>query len=976
MSNLFKRLSQGAKSIRETGMTMIEIVVALALLAVVTTFTTATIMNTMATSDRFGQGVHSEGELLDAVSLISRDVSLAYDFQFAGPDAVIIDTIDGDTESTVYYFNWNGNESSIPDGTAWDAIRANDEDLPDEKGYLEYRVANGDTANPIIRMAIEGYNPGVNQNRSVFTYFDTTASEMPYGANNPERIADSQLGNIRRVEMDFSSRIEGARNNAMEMRTSASLRLESTAGKNVPVSRLNPKDQPPIDPTNPTPLNGSLDAPNLFGELPRPDNGIVNTSFFPTSTGGDRTGRTAYVSWSAVSGADSYQLELRKGTGAWEVLDQVAHVDTMMDYKLENLDWGQDYHFRALALNHAAESGYSNEIHLRVVPEATQFIRIDPKRGQNGESTNGWTVARELMNYLAWDRVDGAHVTYKLRERKEGSGWVLASENNQTTASRGPKSYGDVFEYEIRASNPPIHVNASAPDWISTQSGGESKAGAHNSLVKLISPPIAPVLDVTAYNDLVSNGSVSTVPENHVRVTNGSSIATELGFTFYSSSLRNSNGGFRPTNKPQNTSVYIDNLKTTGSYKTDRGWGTTLWYFAEAYNDAGASPLAPRTNNIAEQHPGPFDITDLANPEGYANFDAQQEEMDRRETIKQIGVMTGTWGKSLGTINYDMDRSITRYGSESTIQSAIHPGTKKRVDFESDIRKHSATKGRSFKADGVSPGTVYSVRITARADNDLVRSTPVRKLLTRPDVPQSGINEGICYANGAYGTSMTHGMYVRANTVPKYGRGDRVDIYHKLENPSGSMYSAKYATNQQTIPDGGVLNRATSTNTLAHVFLPGINYKGHIAFRNQITTANVPNSAVHYGNTAGERVSEKPNLDFAYLAEIYAGCNYASGASGPDGDGNRVSGMSGWVVHPAICYGYQPGHYYGNYWVRSANPQQRGYTTAARNASGYSNSSFQTRVSLGGSGCMWRLDPMRGKEPSFASVTAGVVKKH
>lgn len=883
------------RNIREAGMTMIELVVALVLLTVVTGFTTATILNTTTTSDNFNRGVQNEGKLLDAVSLISRDVSLAKEFKYASDDALSLVTTDSGTKSQVFYFMSGKN----PTSDTFDDVDVSK--IPDGSGIIEYRIVNGNKDSPIVRNLIPGYNPGGNASNSLFTYYDTSAKEVLLDAGI-SRVSDDLLPTIRRVELHLTSYIEN-RDNAMELQTSAVPRLMGLTSS----SQAN----------SGTAGSNKLSAPVLNGKLEQRSN-------------------KADLWWSSVAGADSYVLYGSKdSSSSWKEVSTVENSSGKIEHKQEDLKWGSDYSYRVVAIDHRGPSDYSNSVTMRVTPQPTKFININPKRGQNGDSTDNYTVARDLKNALAWEKKEGPYTKYRVTGKTNSSSQKDVVEGAENTISTDPgKSYGDVTTYKAIAYNDIVSVTN--PDGTTFKTGGEA---IPSEPVDLISPPIAPKLKITEANDL-ENSSISKTPLNRIEITNGSSIKTEKGFVFKSGENADEKSAYVKSKKSANANSWDDNMTGHVNYANNKGWGTRSYYFTNAYNDAGDSPVTKA--GAANQPPGPYEIADLSTSTKYANFRSELADMNKKEGMNQLGSMSGQWTTSLGATTYDMRRKIDNNFGKKTVPSSI---------INSESSKNGIT-GNSIAVDGISPGVVYGVTMTAKSETSGKSRSIKSTFLSSPDVPKSGILELVCYSDGKTGDDQNFAMYVEANTNPYYGVADKVLIrYYRANGP---------ATTVDTKENIG-------TKTLAFQRLPsGIGDRGKIGMQLYMSEARIKDYVADFGTTERERYSEQVWLDIEQVQTYSVACdqNYGKSVDGLD---------SKWVVHQYVCYGFRAGYDYGKFWVLDKDPFDRGYTTADRNkeiSSGrHSRGEFVTKFENRGThGCIWRLDPGIGAEPRWNAV--------
>ena len=925
MNNLIAKLRNLTKGKTEHGLTMIEITVAIVLLGIIMLFTTTTILSTTQTSDNFTQSAQSESNLLDAMSLISRDVSLAKSFNYADSKSLSITTLDSNVESQVYYILWDfGSKKGIPSDAVFDTVRSNTSKLPKESGLVEYRVVNGNTSAPIVRNLIPNYNPGATGD-SLFTYFNVEGKEILLEAGTEPKVSKDNLAGVRRVEMHFTSFVE-SRNNAMEMHTSAVPKLMGIVSKTE---------------------QGNLKTD--ANRLPPPE---LNGNLVPKTN-------TANLWWSPVAGADSYQIFSLKDNGT--TYKPLRTVDPRSGIIRENhtgLTWGSDYRYKVVAYDHRGASIDSNVVHLRVTPSPTEFDNIEPLRGMDGQSITNYTVARNLQNSLYWKKVNGNNTEYKIRASENNGAWtVLWNDLKLQTNIEGGKGYGDETQYTATAYNDIIAVVN--PDGSTFSTGGEAPQSAP---VKLISPPIAPALNVTAINDIIRNDPSIKAPTNNVQVSNIASIKTEKEFEFFVADTNNFGQSYSLVKKNANTTSFVDNMKEHSSYDSNKGWGTNSYYFAIASNDAGDSPVSQAVKNEAKQHPGPFEFTNLSNNEGYANFYSKDTEIDAAQTLKQVGKMSGEWTKSLGSGSYEMKRRISReISTGNTLREMKDQNTGKIVDFESSKTFNGNT--RTFEVAGTSPGVIYTVSMEAVSPVNGLKRPTSSTLLTRPDIPRSGYLEAMCLADGTWGNDQTHGMYVNADTRPKYGYANKIEVEYL--NSSGIV-----PVEQPRDLSSG------DTNKLGFFWQPltQIGNVGTIKLNTVITEQAVPNSSVDFGKTASERKSETPYLSVAMLSNFNAPCQFGYEYAGPNvlgTEGNAVkwkdnTNGSRWIVHQFVCYGYVPGRAYGDFWVLDGKEYKKGYSTAQKNDYTGSGSFSRKWDFIPTDGCIWRLDPY-GAEPYFQS---------
>lgn len=865
----------------ESGFTMVEILVAIALLAVVVAVVTSTIINATQTSEKFSQGTMNESQLLNAVSLITRDVSLAQKITYAGADAVAIETVEGNTPSNVYYFYWKGTEASIPSAPAFAQVKGNAARIPSQPGIVEYRVVNGDTSNPTVRTLIEGYNPGGNSEFPLFTYYNQKNDEILLdAATTPPHVSDDNLGEIRRVEIHFTSYID-ARDNAMELKTSASPRFVGAAVKPVAGNQTLEKPQTPL----------------LYGDItPR------------TNTG--------KVWWTAIAGAESYTIyrQNRTQTPLIKVAGTVAgNVTTFDDL---NLAWGETFEYYVVAQGFAGDGDPSSKIRLRTTPQPTAFVNVDPRRGQvAGDSITGYTVARGLTNQLSWAPSTGENIKYKLYT-VSGAVKSLVYDGPLTTYSHSGRSYGAVTRYVVVAYNDTIpSYNNNFPGNVT---GGTS---ADSPYIDLESPPLRPTATGVARNDLTTPSATDAT--NIITVTNHGANPLVDGYKFKYGTA-------------DNAITTVGQSNTSTSYSHLPGWGSKTFYSVTAFNNAGESEssdigaLPPVELN---QPPGPFSINSLANNNGYGYVVMQSTDEGSLASVKSRGDMSADWTDASGVQGYTINRQVSNSFGRALL-------SKSTVDYEDA----GSMSGSSANFSGVQPGVIYTVSVNARASNGLVR-TVSSTLLTRPDVPKRGILEATCLANGVNGNGQQLAMYVDADTNPKYGYANKTIVSY---NKDGYVAAA-----EATVP--------ISSSVFAWQRLDHFGQLGKILFRNYIASDAVADNAANFGTSYSERLSFPLSLEVATLAPFNGACNTTTGGKIIPQAGTMWG--SPWVVPIYVCYGYQVGHDYSQYYVDPANRSAKGYVYQDY-ADGYQN--WMSRNSS--TGCVWRLAPKVGREPYWNSV--------
>jgi prepilin-type N-terminal cleavage/methylation domain-containing protein len=443
----------------ESGFTLIEILVAVALLAVVTVVVTSTILNASQSNDKFARGTMNESQLVDSTSLITREISLSTNIVQAGDDNVVMDTLEAGIPYREHFFMWMGSPAVNPGDLGVDQAfitkyGIDTTSFPKVPTLMEYKVPNGDTAHPTIRTLIDGYSPGTGA-APIFKYFDAQNNQVALDTTT-FLVPTANLTNIKRIELRFTSYITG-RDLPMEMATSAVPRSAALQGT-APVKL----GQPII----------TLPAPYLQGTLT------------PGTT-------TANLSWGAIAGATGYTIYRENRLQATN--PQVAAIiptGSTTTFNDTNRTWGEDYTYSITASGPAGVSPLSNKITLTVVPDKTKFINFNTKQP---EPVANFTVARDLKNQLTWQAMNGA-TGYTLYR----AGVQIYRGPSTTWADTG-RSYGDVTTYTVLAYNSGQYG-----------SGGN---GAMSDPASLISPPVAPVINGTANDTNSGANSTNTITQ-------------------------------------------------------------------------------------------------------------------------------------------------------------------------------------------------------------------------------------------------------------------------------------------------------------------------------------------------------------------------------------------------------------------------------------------------------------------------------
>lgn len=862
------------RSNSEHGFTMVEILVGILLLAGVIAVVTSTLINATQTSDKLTRGTVNQSKILDAVSLITRDISLSKSVEYASSTGLSLKTIEEGVESNVKYFYWDGSANSIPNTPKFADVKNNISLLPQgTPSIIEYRVVGSATSTPIVRSLIEGYNPGANST-SLFLYFDNKNNEIL--TDNKGVVDSDKLATIRRVQLHISSIIEG-REKQMEIQTSASPRFmgiegNGQAGSNVFIEKTQ--------------------TPELYGDL------IPQT-------------REANIEWTPVAGASGYALyktnRLENG-GVVKKIDELNGDTT--SYKDKNVKPGETYEYYVVAHGFAGDSSPSNTIRLRVTPDPTEFVYIQPTRGQDGSDIKGFTVARNLANQISWAPVAGENTQYRLYKITGTTKEAIYTGTATTYRHSGADvTYGATTRYTVVPFNQTI--TAPTPNRTGVTGGDAPDSPA----VTLISPPLAPKITVDVLNDTTSPSRPGAV--NKVNIVNDAQNPNAVCYKYF-------NGGSSSTVTNQ------INSSTSTVYEHKVAWGSNNYYRSLACNDAGDSPYSTVVG--ASQIPGPFDINSLVNNEGYIRVRSVDARVETLNTLNKEGQMTASWGKSAGSSTYTVNRSVI-----NTLGGGALPSS---FNYNAGI---SSTTETSARMNRVHPGAVYRVTVIAKAANGKTRDASAT-LLTKPDVPQTGILESMCAPNGK-DRDQDLAMYVSADSFPRYGGADQTTV---------SYTRKQYGTNNYLSAPG------TSTVGINHNLFASQQMRKFedvkITFQNKFSDASMRQTNPDFGRSASELTSYPLTLETVALADYLGACNTYTG-----GKVITHSSLSGsWVVPYNICYGYESGKSYQDVWYF---PNNLGYGAV------FYNDRQNGMIQNSAGGCRWRYAPGITTAPVWESFS-------
>jgi prepilin-type N-terminal cleavage/methylation domain-containing protein len=442
----------------ESGFTLIEVLVTLAVFAVIAVIATSVIVSLNNTAARFGTTSTTQNDLTTAAAQINRDISSASNFVRAEDKLLEVKTNFGDrTENTIIFAYVPG--SPVPSGVQ----QAN---LPNYPAIVR-QVTSSTGTTPTSRVLVPGFDATAQAN-PLFAYFDGRNVKISTPVEG-----DTKLKSISRVQFFISAKIDD-RALPVELASSATPRTIGTETNNAGSTPQIPA------------------APFLTGKLT------------PSAT-------TADLSWTIPEGATSYTL-YRINNDTTKVVSIIPNPATNT-FSDTGLTKGEKYTYYVVASGPGGISPQSNKVNLTVVPDKAIIVNInstkqlaDVKSGSTSESGTSnplasakYTVARNLTNQITWKPVFGAEGYYVYQN---GSTTPMASVGPNTTTATTTAAYGAVRTYTVIA-------------WNSGDNGSGGNGLASDS-VQLISPPTAPGITARTTNSTLTDNqiTISTRPAN------------------------------------------------------------------------------------------------------------------------------------------------------------------------------------------------------------------------------------------------------------------------------------------------------------------------------------------------------------------------------------------------------------------------------------------------------------------------------
>lgn len=714
---------------KETGLSLVETLIAIALFAVVAVMAISIISTTMNSTTRFSNVSTTQTEVAQASAIIQRDISLARSITVASAYQVTYTTKQDnlDYKTTLFYYN-PSTSTAIPAG-----IDTNQ--LPNYAAIIQLRTAvtSGKNSQTIL---VKGYDPAAypGGNNSLFTYFDATNTEITPANLNSQNKRDG----IARVGFRIAAKAAG-RGSYIQIESSATPSAYLPQGVNV--QDIN--SGPPICPAN-------LDASIVEGDL------------------------KSALNWNAPAGATSYTL-YRYNMSSGNVLEKsyiVANPD-VTTFNDTGLDWGNTYRYAIQSNGPQGSSTLCGLVDVTVVPEVNRFVNLNTlqqsltatKSGNGAEtlaapnvsnvptntksttqiaSGNRYTVARNQTNQISWDQSFG---TAGFRVYVNGSSTPAATISSGTLYWQDMANFGDIKSYRVSSFN----------------SGGESLLSPS---VTLTSPPKkSTFVEPKGYNtpeqlaaaasgtDLVrpDTSTRSTTTDNNLIVK--TRAANTVGFKTYK---RSEIAATADCALVGSTPV----LNFAGSDTTDSNaeWGSVSCYQFVPFNDAGegeaSDPLEvkqfPGNFNMATFESSPYRHinTGVALPSGTQCWvsaptgrtdtpciDGRNMATDNRFALGLFGTvenlqttLTTSWNESKNAYG---DYTINKIRTESA-------GVQDQGSQRSSNTAPYVIGSQSSRFVNEMPGSVFTVSVVSKSLAGLSRTSDTKEsVVTVPDIPKA-----------------------------------------------------------------------------------------------------------------------------------------------------------------------------------------------------------------------------------------------
>lgn len=182
----------------EEGYTLIEIMIAIVLFAVIGTVITTSIISLGETTEKFTLSTAAQNDVTDASLIISRDISSATKIVSGTNSSISLRSVTQNVSYDINIFYWNSAESTVaPAGVVTSS-------LPD-KSIIETRKVTGatDSANTVTtQVLVTGYDRA-KQTTSLFSFYNQNNSLIS------APLTTATANNVSRVGYYFSVDVNG-----------------------------------------------------------------------------------------------------------------------------------------------------------------------------------------------------------------------------------------------------------------------------------------------------------------------------------------------------------------------------------------------------------------------------------------------------------------------------------------------------------------------------------------------------------------------------------------------------------------------------------------------------------------------------------------------------------------------------------------------------------------------------------------------
>lgn len=862
MKRLAKLKNLHAKNTKdkETGLSLVETLVAITLFVVVGVIAVSLITTTADSTTRFADVSTTQTKVNQASSIIQRDLSLARSISVADNNIITFTTRQDNKDYQVSIFGY------VPAVTDIESIRAiagvDESKLPSHSAIIQIRQGITDPTDISQTVLVDGYEPSAYQldgeNRGLYAYYDSDNSRLDITTLT----TDSARGNIARIEFRIAANVEGR--------------------------------------GTPTQIESSV-TPSYFLPSGSAANNVSTTPDCPPNFKATivETERQATITWNTAPGATSYTIYRETTNGTQSAMTEIISNPFVSSYVDTGLQWGHTYRYTIQSNGPGGISVGCSPSVATVVPAQNGFVNVNPAQQNltavkaNASAENiarpvvanitqaaaptvnvhagaRYTVARGLTNQLAWNTTFG---TTGFNIYKNGSTEPVKTITGTSTLFwQDLADFGNADEYTIKAFN----------------AGGESIASTQ---VPLYSPPKASQFSASAPDLSVSK----TVTDTAFTVTNRSPNTT--GFIGYRTSATNA-----AATVFCDTAVAVpalNSLATTldPNYKHIRdnnaGWGTTLCYKFVPFNDAGLGIIS---DNIEVKHkPSKFNfVSSTSTKFGFLDVNralpagAQCWVTNRSRTLypcnENYGLSTNN-RYAVGLFVAEGSRDILAQRTDITVAwseavnayggytvEKVRTSTGGTVNQGSPASTNSASYVKAAQSSifkNEMPGSEYDFDVTATALNGETRttkSTPSAKLsvLTSPEIP---VYMGNLYQIRGYqqDSRRYQRVEVYVGTGVNHGRASTVTVNTWVEDwyVGRSRASVAFPANS------------------GHYVTPSNGYEGGLNYRETLTTVNGTAGKTSYSSAVGRtgRISlyctQYCPYDYYSAPERYP--NYASG---------------------------------------------------------------------------------------------------